>query len=69
MRIQFRKDKWHGFLYKVIDIDRIYILVINDMEEIVKPVAPGIDDVEPVAREMVGIERTYHDAYDDTKRQ
>jgi hypothetical protein len=37
------------------------------MQQIVEFVAAGIDDVQPVAREMVGIERAYEDAGDNTQ--
>ena len=56
-----------GALYKVVDIDRIYILVINDVQQVVQLIAAAIDDAQTVARKVVGIEGTNQDADDYTE--
>jgi hypothetical protein len=38
------------------------------MQQVVEFVAAGVDDVQTVAREMVGIERADEDACNDTHR-
>ena len=39
MRVKFTQDLWHGLLHQVVDIDRIDILVVNDVEQVVEFVA------------------------------
>ena len=59
MRVQFRQYAGHGFFHEVGHIDRVYILVVDDTQQVVHLVTVRIDDVQPVSREMVGIERSY----------
>ena len=63
MWVELSQYLWHGFLHQVIDVDRIHILIINDMQQVVQLVAAGIDDAQTVAREVVGIKSAYQDTY------
>ena len=65
VRIEFRQDLRHCLLHQVIDVDRIHILVVDHVQQVVQLVAARIDDIQPVAGEMVGIERTDQYAEDD----
>ena len=47
------------FLYQFADVDRIDILVVDDVQQTVEFVARGIDDVEPTAGEMAGVETAH----------
>ena len=52
-----------GFLYQVVDVHRVHILVVDDAEQVVQTVAAGIDDVQTVAGEMLGVEGANHDTH------
>ena len=56
MRIELRQDLRHSFLNKVIHVDSVNIHIVDVMEQIVEFAAIRIDDAQPVAREMIGIE-------------
>lgn len=62
MRIEFRKNLWHGFFHQVADIDGIHILVVNDTQQGIQFVGRRVDDAQFVAGKMVGIECTDGDA-------
>ena len=64
--IEFCQNLWHSLLYEIIDIHCIDILVINNVQQIIQFVTTRIDDIQSVAREMVGIESTYKDTDDHT---
>ena len=66
VRVKFTENLGHGLLNEVVHIDGIDVLVVDDMQQVVELIAAGIDDVQPVAREMVGIERTDEDAHNDS---
>ena len=63
MRVQLRQNLWHSLLHKVVDIYSVYILVIYNVQQVVEFVAARVDDAQPVAREVVGIERAYENAH------
>ena len=67
VRVQLCQYLRHGFLYQVVDVYRIDIAVVYQMQQVVQLVAAAIDDAEPVAREVVGIERANQDADDHTQ--
>ena len=56
----------NGLINKGIDVHLVNVLVVDDMQQIVEPVASRVDDVESVAREMIGIKGSDKDAHDDT---
>ena len=66
MGIELCQDLRHRLLHQIIDIHGIDILIVDDMKQVVEFVTAGVDDVQPVAREMVGIERTDQDTDDHT---
>ena len=49
MRIELCQDLGHGLLHEIIDVNRIHILVIDDVEQIVQLVTTRIDDTQPIA--------------------
>ena len=61
--VQFRQNLWHRLLYEVVDVDSIHIFVFHDVQQVVELVAARIDDAQPVAREVVGIECSDEDSY------
>ena len=56
VRIQFGEDLRHRLLHQVVYIDCIHIHIIDIVEQIVEFTTVGIDDAQPVAGEMIGIE-------------
>ena len=69
VRVEFGQNLWHGFLHQVVYIDRIDILVIDNVEQVVELVATRVDNVQAVTREMIGIEGTNQDTYDHRDSQ
>ena len=67
MRIEFRQDLRHGLLDQIVDIDSIYILIVDNMQQVVQFIAAGIDDTQPIAGKMIGIEGSNQYAKDDTQ--
>ena len=63
MWVKLSQNPRQGFLHQVVGVDGIDIFVVDDVQQVVNLVAAGIDDAEPVAREVVGIECSYQDAY------
>ena len=49
VRVQFRQDGRHGLLHKVVYVDRIHILVINNMQQVIQLIAARVDDTKAVA--------------------
>ena len=66
MRVQLPEDLRHGLFNKVRDIDLVHILGINDVQEVVDFIARSIDDIQSVARIMVGVETADEDAEHDS---
>ena len=64
MGIELCQNLGHSFFHQVVDIDRIHILIVNNMEQVVEFVTARIDDVQSVARKMVGIKGAHKDAED-----
>ena len=56
MRIEIGQNLRYGFIHERIDVDVIDILVVDDVQEVVEPVASRVDNIKSVAREMIGIE-------------
>ena len=69
MRVEFGEYGRHGLLHEGVDIDGIYILVIDDVEQVVQLVGARVDDTQAVASEVVGIERADEDTDDGTHCQ
>ena len=69
VRVEFRQYLGHSFLYEVVDVDRVDVLVVDNMQQIIESVGTAVDDVEPVSREVIGIEGANQDAYDDAQGQ
>ena len=44
----------------------IKVLIADDMEQVAEAVAAAVDDIEAVARKVIGIESANDDADDDT---
>ena len=59
VRIELCKDLRHGFLHQVIDIHSVYILIVNDVQQVVQLISAGIDDIQPVTGKMIGIKRPH----------
>ena len=59
MGIQFRQNQWHGLFYHVAHVDGIYILVVDDPEQIIDFIGRGIDNIESVTGKVIGVEYTY----------
>ena len=53
---------WDGFIHQRVDVYVVDILVVDDVQQVVEPVAARVDDVKPVAREVVCIESANHNA-------
>ena len=66
VRVQLPEDLRHGLFNKVRDIDLVHILGINDVQEVVDFIARSIDDIQSVARIMVGVETADEDAEHDS---
>ena len=64
--IELCQNLGHSLFHEIVNIDRIDILIINDMKQIVQLITTRIDDVKSIAREMVGIKSTHKDADDHT---
>ena len=64
MGVELSQNLRHGLLHQVIDVDRIHILIVNDVEQVVEFVTARIDDVQSVAGKMVGIKGAHKDAED-----
>ena len=64
VRVKLSQNLRHSFLHQVVYVDRVHILVINDVQQVVQLIAAGIDDAQAVAREVVSIESAYQNAYD-----
>ena len=69
MRVKLCQNLGHSLLHQVGHIDGIDILVINDIEQVVQFVAARIDDAQPVARKVMGIERADGDTNHHSQRQ
>ena len=69
VRVEFGKDLRNGLLDERVEIHLVDILVVDDVQQVVKSVATTIDDVQTVAAEVVGIEGANHNADDDAHRQ
>ena len=70
--VEFGQYLRHGFLHQLVDIHRIHILVVDDMQQVIEFVATRVDDAQSVAREMVGVEcsddDTHHHAHSHYQR-
>ena len=49
MWVQLREDERYRLVYQRVDIHRIHILVVDDVQQVVEPVASAVDDIEPVS--------------------
>ena len=47
--VQLRQDERNGLLDQRVDVDRVHILVVDNMQDVVKSVAAAVDDVQAVA--------------------
>ena len=47
--VQLREDERYRLVYQRVDIHRIHILVVDDVQQVVEPVASAVDDIEPVS--------------------
>ena len=65
MGIEFTQDLRHRLLYQVVDVHGIDILVVDDVKQVVEFVTAGVDDVQSVTGEMIGIERANQNTDDD----
>ena len=67
MRVEFRQYLWHGLFHEVVHVDRVDILVVDDVQQVVELISACVDDIQSVARKMVCIECSYeysnHDTY------
>ena len=63
VRVELRQDLRDGPIDERIYIHIVHILIVYEMEQVVEPVAAVVDDVEPVAGEVVGKESADGDAY------
>ena len=66
MRVEFRHYLRNSLFYKVIDIDSINILIVNDMKQVIQTITARINDVQSVTREVVGIKSSNHNTDDYT---
>jgi hypothetical protein len=53
--------------HQVVHVDGVYVLVVNHVQQAVQFVAAGVDDAQPVAGEVVGVERAYEYSDDHTQ--
>ena len=67
MRIELCQNLRNGFLHYLVDINAIYILVVDDVEKIRQTVRFAVDDIQLVAREVIGVERA--NQYADNRTQ
>lgn len=42
--VEFRKDLRHGFFHQVCNLDRVYILIVNDAQQGIQLVGRCVDD-------------------------
>ena len=68
VRIQFGKNLRNRLIDQRIDVHGIYILVIDEVEQVVQTVASTIDDIESVAGEMIRKECADDDAQHNAER-
>lgn len=68
VRIQFGKNLRNRLIDQRIDVHGIYILVIDEVEQVVQTVASTVDDIESVAGEMIRKECADDDAQHNAER-
>ncbi len=66
--VELAEDDRDGLVDKRVDVDLVDVLVVDDAQEVVEPVAAVVDDGQPVAAEVVGVEGANDDADDDAER-
>ena len=49
MGIELSQNLRHGFLNQLVDVHRIHILIVDDMEQVVELVTTRVDDIQAVA--------------------
>ena len=49
MGIELSQNLRHGFLNQLVDVNRIHILIVDDMEQVVELVTTRVDDIQAVA--------------------
>ena len=67
VRVELGENLRDSHIHQRVDVDLVYILVADDMQQIAQAVAAAVDDIQSVAREMIGIECSDDDAYDDAQ--
>ena len=56
VRVEVGEYLWYGLVDERVDVHLVYILVFDEVEQIGQSVRTRIDDVQSVAREVIGVE-------------
>ena len=68
MGIQLCQYLWNGLVYQRVDVHLVHILVVDNMQQVVQPVASAVDNVQSVARKVIGKEVSYQYSNDNAQR-
>jgi hypothetical protein len=49
MGIELGQDQRHSLLNQIVDVNRIHILIVNDVEQVVELVTTRVNDVQAIA--------------------
>ena len=66
MRVEFAQYLRHSILDERIHIDRINIVVVDELQQVADFACTRVDDIDATCREMTGVERTDEDAQHST---
>jgi hypothetical protein len=66
--VKFGKYLRHGFFNQVADVYIVYILVVNDMKQIIDFVTACVDDTQSASCKVIGIETAKQQSDDYTDR-
>ena len=64
VRVELTEYLRHGILDECIHINRIDIVVVDELQEVSHLACAGVDDVDAPAREVAGVERADEDTND-----
>ena len=63
VRVEFAENLRHSILDKRVHIDRIDIVVVDELQQVAHLACAGVDDADAAAREVVGVEGADEDAH------
>ena len=60
VRVEVGENLRYGYVHERVDVHLVHVLIVYKVKQIAESVRSGIDDVESVAGEVVGVERANH---------